>query len=282
MLLLSIAINNISNAQCLSGNCKTGKGKFDFGWCKYEGDFVNEKADGNGIMIYDDFTYTGSFKNGVEDGKGIITYKNGKKEEVTYANGKKLDNKPIALKEDEYKPLKGVDMYCKTGNCDTGYGTYAYESGNVYIGNFVNFKMQGKGIFYFLNGDLFEGTFNEGLKVNGTYTYKVGGYYVGNYDAAGKELNGSMYFNNRRIAISNGKPIIVKSEVTAEDVAKSEAQIRNAESKKRYEEYKNSQWQYPKTTYGSESSDTKMYRDMHQSQDRAVQASNNKWLNYTK
>lgn len=272
-LLLWVFQNGLM-AQCLSGNCKNGKGKYDFGWCVYEGEFVAEKPEGTGTMKYDDYTYTGTFKNGVEDGRGIITYKDGRKEEVLYSNGKKAEYKPVVLKEGEYKELKGKDLDCKTGNCQTGYGTYVFESGNVYSGNFLDFKLQGKGIFYFANGDVFEGEFANNKRVSGTYTYKAGGYYVGTYDAAGNELNGTVYFNNRSVGISNGKPVVLKTEVTAQDAENA----KYAENVKKLDAIKKSSWQYPKTTFGSESSDAKMYREMHKAQDAA--ANYDRWKYY--
>ena len=45
---------------------------------KYEGDFKDGKADGNGKIIYEDCKYyIGQLKNDHRHGKGILYYKNG-------------------------------------------------------------------------------------------------------------------------------------------------------------------------------------------------------------
>ena len=46
---------------------------------KYEGDFVNDKYEGNGKYIYEDGEYyIGEWKKGLRNGKGALYYKNGK------------------------------------------------------------------------------------------------------------------------------------------------------------------------------------------------------------
>ena len=46
---------------------------------KYDGDWINDKAEGNGKGIWeDDAYYIGQFKNGLRNGKGTKYYKNGK------------------------------------------------------------------------------------------------------------------------------------------------------------------------------------------------------------
>ena len=69
LVVLLFAVK-LAGAQCKSGDCTTGKGVYDFGWCVYNGEFKNGKPDGHGTMKYDDYTYTGPFSNGVEDGQG--------------------------------------------------------------------------------------------------------------------------------------------------------------------------------------------------------------------
>jgi hypothetical protein len=166
--------------QCKTGDCNNGTGTYDFGWCIYSGQFKNGKPEGKGVMKYDDYTYEGNFKNGVEDGSGVITYKNGRKEQVVYANGTKQQ---ALAKVDtaNWKPLQGRDDECITGNCNTGFGTVQFPDGNKYVGWFVNKKRQGKGTFYFANGDRFNGTFNNDLRDEGTYTFNNGYSYTGTF-----------------------------------------------------------------------------------------------------
>ena len=59
---------------------------------KYEGDFINDKYEGNGKYIYENGEYyIGEFKNGLKHGKGIEYYKNGNiKYDGYFINGKRV------------------------------------------------------------------------------------------------------------------------------------------------------------------------------------------------
>jgi hypothetical protein len=180
MLLFFVFIAAKAYSQCKTGDCNNGRGTYDFGWCIYTGEFKDGKPNGKGVMNYDDYSYEGDFKNGVEDGKGIITYKNGSRESAFYYRGtKQKQDKKIAAAD--WKELEGQYIECVSGNCITGFGTMQFLSGNKYVGNFLNRKREGKGVFYFNNGDKFEGTWNADLKTNGTYTFNNGYVYTGSF-----------------------------------------------------------------------------------------------------
>jgi len=216
LLLLLLLISVGAYSQCKSGDCQNGTGTYDFGWCVYTGSFKDGKPEGKGIMKYDDYTYDGHFKNGLEDGRGTITYKNGTRENVAYNNGTRIkaDEKIAAA---DWKELQGQYDECKKGNCITGVGTMEFPSGNKYVGSFVNRKRQGKGIFYFANGDVFEGTFAADLKDTGTYTFSNG------YSFTGVFLNDGFYKGVFRspfgtsVAMNNGNVVVppVSSVVSA-------------------------------------------------------------------
>ncbi len=205
MALLSLE----SRAQCRSGNCTSGKGTYDFGWCIYTGEFKGGKPEGQGSMKYDDYTYTGHFKNGLEDGDGEEASKDGKKTAVHYSAGKK---ETVALQHvdaKDYKPLVAQDPRCKSGDCINGTGNYEFPSGNKYTGAFKDRKRDGQGSFLFANGDKFEGVFMDNFPYNGTYTYSNGAKYVGTYRAGGQEYNGTIYSpSGRAIPYVNGLPVI--------------------------------------------------------------------------
>lgn len=224
---LFLLLGSCSFGQCLSGNCKDGKGKYDFGWCVYEGYFKNERPDGQGVMKYEDYTYTGSFKNGLEDGKGVILYNNGRKEEVTYSSGKKLEVNPPPLKEGAYQPLAGHDEHCLSGDCNNGFGTYEFPSGNKYTGNFKDRKREGEGTFYFANGERFSGIFHNNNFSNGTYVFSSGASYTGTYDAFGQALNGVASMGTNRVTIAGGKPIIPKPPQATNNTATTTAKTPN-------------------------------------------------------
>ena len=143
-------------------------------------------------MKYEDYSYSGHFVNGLEDGEGIITNNNGGKENVVYEKGVKQVSHLAKVEEKDYKPINPQDVNCLSGDCINGFGTYQFPSGNKYVGNRVNYKMEGKGIVYFSNHDKLEATFHDNKPVEGTYTYISGAKYSGTYDANGLELNGTI------------------------------------------------------------------------------------------
>lgn len=199
-------------SQCKSGDCMNGTGIYDFGWCIYTGQFKNGKPEGKGIMKYDDYSFDGNFSNGLEDGKGVIIYKNGKREVVYYSSGQRLkaDEKIAAA---DWTPLEGQHDECVSGNCITGFGTMQFPSGNKYIGSFVNRKRQGRGIFYFANGDKFEGTFSSDLREEGTYLFSNG------YIFKGRFLNEEFYNgtfsspSGSNVSMTNGKVVVPPAQV---------------------------------------------------------------------
>ena len=93
----------------------------------YDGDFVNDNAEGNGKIILEKGEYyIGEFKNGLINGKGIIYNKNG---DIIY-DGDWLNNEM------------------------EGNGKYIYEDNKYYIGEFKNGLRNGKGIKYNKKGDI--------------------------------------------------------------------------------------------------------------------------------
>ena len=75
---------NYNNGDYYKGEIKGGKayGKgilyYKNGNIKYEGDFINDKYEGNGKYYYENSEYyIGQWKNGLKHGKGIIYYQNG-------------------------------------------------------------------------------------------------------------------------------------------------------------------------------------------------------------
>ncbi len=232
-LLLLTATFAVS-AQCLSGNCTNGKGKYDFGWCSYEGEFKDGKPNGSGTMKYSDYTYTGSFKDGLEDGDGSIIYADGRKEVVRYAKGQKVQG-PAKVAASEYKAVEGRDAACISGDCDNGFGTYQFPSGNKYVGNFKGKAREGDGTFYFTNGEQFSGTFHNNNYSNGTYTFATGATYTGTYDAQNNPVNGIVKAGSRSVPIANGKAIVPKEErygyENTEATRKAAADSRNSKPK---------------------------------------------------
>ena len=204
LIILFLFIIPIINAhsQCKSGNCINGNGIMDFGWCVYEGGFINSKPDGHGTMKYDDYTYSGDFKNGAENGDGVITYKDGRKESVHYLNGQKVEG-PIKVSPGEYKPLNPQPPNCISGDCINGFGTYKWS-----------------------NGDKFTGNWKESNKVEGNYYFADGAVYTGTYNADGKEFNGQVTIGSRTIPFVKGLAIIPPPDIPKNEENNSEPKLR--------------------------------------------------------
>ena len=78
LISIFVSIYLIGNTQCISGDCKNGKGIFvyenDF---RYEGIFKDGQYNGIGKLMYPDgSTYSGHFLNDKFDGKGKFVKKN--------------------------------------------------------------------------------------------------------------------------------------------------------------------------------------------------------------
>lgn len=100
---------------------------------------------------------------------------------------------------------------CIKGDCKNGYGTYIYNSGMKYEGQWKNGKRHGNGILTYPDGSKYEGEWKNnrahgyGIKsspVRGRYRYK----YIGEWKNGNKHGKGIQYFWHQRIGmIGNGK-----------------------------------------------------------------------------
>ena len=75
---------------------------------------------------------------------------------------------------------------CIKGDCNNGQGTYRWESGSKYVGEFKDGKTHGQGTFTWASGkpagDKYVGEFKNGKRDGkGTYTYANGDKYVGEH-----------------------------------------------------------------------------------------------------
>ena len=71
---------------------------------------------------------------------------------------------------------------CISGDCVNGQGTYNFQSGAKYVGEWKNDKIHGLGTYTFAEGHIYVGEFKENLKNGqGTYTFPSGEKYVGEW-----------------------------------------------------------------------------------------------------
>ncbi len=194
VLLLVFNLQFIS-AQCVSGDCQNGTGKYIFpSGASYEGEFLNGEVHGHGTCHYTDGSiYDGQWKYRFPHGLGSKLYAD--KEMWT---GDWIKGRPISKEGkmfDESFISKGAVTYdgtdiqfgCIKGNCTLGIGTYAYADGSKYEGQFKDGKRHGWGAFYYHNGDKYVGDFNLNFEEgHGTIYYQngqlaKGSWYKGEY-----------------------------------------------------------------------------------------------------
>ena len=93
---------------------------------------------------------------------------------------------------------------CISGNCKNGNGTYKYENGSVYIGQWWNDEMNGNGTLIWPDGSIYVGEFKHGLyHGNGTQLNlnEKNILYVGEYKEEMENGTGTMIFQNKEIYV---------------------------------------------------------------------------------
>ena len=149
----------------------------DYSGNKYEGEWKNDKQWGKGIMSCSNGDkYDGEWKNGKRHGKGIITYANGDKYEGSWVDNL-IEGKGVMTYSNGDK-FNGIWR----ANQKNGLGVMMSKGGEVFKGVWVNDKIySGKGVI--INDD---GTRFEGEKKNGKIYSGDGVFTYGN----NKKLNG--------------------------------------------------------------------------------------------
>lgn len=209
-------------AQCLSGDCKNGFGKYDFGFAVYEGNFKADKPNGQGTMDYGGGDkFVGNFTNGQEDGDGQL-YKKNIPQAVTYVNGK-VKVRVVQTKIGVNAPtIEG----CLQGDCYNGFGKIKFPSGNSYEGNFLYGIRDGQGKFVFASGNILTATFKDNQPVQGSFFYvNEGTTFYGSFTDDGTPKSGYYKYptNKATVTIVNGvitnvdNPVAREAEKRAEE-----------------------------------------------------------------
>ena len=106
---------------------------------RYEGEWINGKRNGHGILTivpsskFGIEKYVGDFKDGKRTGNGTYTFANGDKYVGPFIDGKKI-----------------------------GQGAYSFANGDKYIGEFKGDRMHGEGTYVFQGGKVLKGMFKDG------------------------------------------------------------------------------------------------------------------------
>lgn len=195
-LLIVIAtfwMANDLSAQCLSGDCVNGRGKFQYpSGAVYQGEFVDGEIHGVGKLNYSDGReYIGEWVNRYQEGKGKMTMPDGRVFKGYWKRGEfygeDLTGEPIAYNETVVQEEPEVQTGCIVGDCNTGNGTMLFADGSKYEGGFVNGKINGFGTYYYANNSKYTGEWKdgyyhgEGTKYNGPKDVRIGLWQNGEY-----------------------------------------------------------------------------------------------------
>jgi hypothetical protein len=116
----------------------------------YDGDWINDKYEGFGVLFDHGLKYSGDFQKGKFHGNGTLYKLNGDILEGEFFEGE--------LKK----------------------GTITYKNGDIYEGELKNEEFNGNGIYKYKNGDVFKGQFLNGEKKFGNLEFTGnGGKYEG-------------------------------------------------------------------------------------------------------
>ncbi len=199
--ILTFCFFQITNAQCISGDCTNGTGIFLYAsGAKYVGQFQDGEIHGIGTCYYTDGTiYRGQWNHRFPEGEGTKIFPDGKEWRGQWLKGQPVDEEGNVIAE--LFPEEAIDLDdgtniqsgCLAGNCIDGEGVFAYPDGSKYEGQFMEERPDGWGTFHYPNGDKFTGTFQSG------YRHGKGTFYHTNETQTIGEWRGGEYMGNPNI-----------------------------------------------------------------------------------
>ena len=137
---------------------------------RFIGQFADGERNGHGAYFFaDGDIFIGRFVNGLRDGPGTYRFNDGATRHGIWEAGK--------FSEDLTSPVSGQKdcPASPTAYFDECVGSFSFDDGDKYVGEFQDDDFHGLGAYYFPDGDMFYGTFRNG-KWNGLgiYTFKGG------------------------------------------------------------------------------------------------------------
>ncbi len=196
-LLLFVTLSIYSQSTgCIYGNCTDGYGKFK--WSigdEYIGYWKNGKLNGQGTYIFKSGDkYVGEYLDGKRQGTGTYTWADGQKHSGQWQADKQhgegtLYNTDATTtigiwKNGSYEGKAADITGCTHGDCKNGYGTYVWEGGDKYVGNWKVGKIFGQGTYYFASGEKYDGEWKNALRHGyGTNHYVDGTKKTGMWDS---------------------------------------------------------------------------------------------------
>ena len=141
--VLGLFWSNLALAKCIQGDCKNGKGTWQYKKLpvKYIGEFRNGMAHGKAIVEFTgvaELKYVGEFKDSHPYGPGTLTY--------VESSDKKIY---VGEVNDIFEPH--------------GQGAMTLRNGRKYVGEFKGGLPEGDGTLTFPNGGKYVGGFKKGL-----------------------------------------------------------------------------------------------------------------------
>ena len=166
-------------------NIPEGKGKFMFRDGEYfEGDFVNGQFEGQGIFYYKDGTrYDGQWKLNKRHGYGTQTNKQSKAQQGDWEDdtflGESSSNGSLKQSKGNSSDLRDCgSMYCANGT-----GSFEYQDGSKYVGDFKLGNAEGFGKCNYVSGNVYEGEWkNHAPHGEGIMSFTDGTNYVARWE----------------------------------------------------------------------------------------------------
>ena len=129
---------------------------------KYDGDWKVNFRHGIGTMTYNGKgAYQGYWENGRRHGEGVFTYINGDVYSGWWRFGEKEGTGTYAQKS------TGMKLFGEWKNGEIKSGKWIYPNGTYYEGDFANNKPDGKGVWFFKNGNIMNGRYEQKEKEAG-------------------------------------------------------------------------------------------------------------------
>lgn len=195
---------------CITGDCANGYGTYKFASGDvYVGNFKSNTYNGYGTYTFaDGQKYTGEWKNGLFDGYGTMIYPDGTVKTGYWANNT-FQGTTGTGSNLSGRMKTSSSTGCVSGDCDNGYGTYTWSTGEKYEGYWKDKMRNGFGTNWFASGAKYTGNWKDDLKDGyGIYEYAPTTKftkYIGNFVTDKLTGQGTLYHKDGTIESGNFK-----------------------------------------------------------------------------
>ncbi|ETO78252.1 hypothetical protein F444_06744 [Phytophthora nicotianae P1976] len=149
----------------------------------YSGSWWRGRWSGNGIYVSSEgIKYVGEFSKGKQHGKGKLFFDNGDVFDGHFVHGVAEGS---GRTKGTYRFFDSGNMYIGdwVASKRHGHGTYTFVGGSSYTGNFNNDHVEGRGTMTYSNGNVYKGDFMNAEKHGeGVYRWRDGSVYSGHFE----------------------------------------------------------------------------------------------------